>query len=210
MKKAEALKRNANKNADDVRGKTIFFFGIVGTLLFGWIIFPLFIYEPVDQPVQFSHRTHSGDNVALKCIDCHSYDKDGRFCGIPTISKCAGCHAHTIGDSEEEKRLVKDYIIENREIPWVVYSSQPDNVYFSHATHVKLGKLDCSTCHFSHEYTDRLRPAMVSQISGYSLDVSGSTLFDVPSTPSTGMRMSDCAGCHSKHGLKESCIDCHK
>ncbi len=210
MKATEVGKKSTTKNADDVRGKTIFFFGIVGMLLFGWIIFPLFIYEQVDQPIQFSHRTHSGDNVALKCADCHSFDKDGRFVGIPAVSKCAGCHSHTIGASGEEKRLVEDYVIKNREIPWVVYSSQPENVYFSHATHVKLGKVDCISCHFGHQYTDRLRPAMFSRISGYSLDVFGSTLFDVPSTPSTGMRMDDCAGCHSKHGFKETCIDCHK
>ncbi len=210
MNTTDAINRNASKGTDDVRGKTIFFFGIVGMLFLGWIIFPFFIYAPVAQPVQFSHSTHAGDNVGLKCVDCHSYDKDGRFLGIPGTSKCAGCHSHTIGVSDEEKKFVDEYILRHKEIRWVVYSSQPENVYFSHATHVKVGKLDCETCHFGHEFTDKLRPARFSRISGYSIDVSGSTLLDIPSTPSTGMRMDDCAGCHNKRGHKESCIDCHK
>jgi menaquinone reductase, multiheme cytochrome c subunit len=200
----------ANRAPDNFRGKTMFFFGIVGTLLFGWIVFPLFIYKSVDQPIQFSHRSHTGDNIGLGCVDCHSYEKDGRFFGIPSTEKCAGCHEQQLGVSPEEQRLVADYIRTGREIPWAVYSRQPQNVYFSHATHVKLGGLDCQACHYGHAFTDKLRPARINRISGYSLDIFGSTLFNVPSTPSRGMRMDDCSGCHRKNGVKESCLDCHK
>ena len=42
----------------------------------------------MDQPLQFSHVAHKGDDVGLKCEDCHVFDKDGRFFGIPSIEKC--------------------------------------------------------------------------------------------------------------------------
>jgi menaquinone reductase, multiheme cytochrome c subunit len=210
MNSANTSPNGAHKSRDKSRGKPAFFLGIAGMLLFGWVVFPFLFYKSVDQPIQFSHKTHTGDNVALTCGDCHTYDSEGRFCGIPSTKECAACHSRPIGISEEEEKLVKDYIGTGTEIPWVIYSRQPENVYFSHATHVKLAGLDCQSCHFGHAYTETLRPARLSRISGYSLDVFGKTLLNAPSTASPGMRMDDCAGCHHMRGIKESCIDCHK
>ncbi len=188
----------------------MFFAGLAGTLLLGWIVFPYLIFRSVDQPLQFSHKTHTGDNIGLKCVDCHTYDKDGRFIGIPATKVCRPCHSEPVGTSNEDTRLVTDYVNTGREIPWVVYSRQPENVYFSHATHVRLAGLKCQSCHFGHAYTSNLRPARFSRISGYSLDIFGRTLFNVPSTPSRGMSMDDCASCHRAKGVNESCIGCHK
>lgn len=188
----------------------MFYFGFAGMLVFGWIVFPFLIYRSVDQPIQFSHKTHTGDNVGLKCNDCHTYDDDGRFLGIPATEKCTRCHSRATGVSPEEKKLIADYITPGRNIPWVVYSRQPENVYFSHARHVKSAGLDCQACHFGHAYSSSLRPARFSRISGYSLDVFGKTLLNAPSTTSSGMRMDDCVACHREHGITVSCIDCHK
>ncbi len=210
MNSANTSPNGAYKSLDKSSGNPAFLLGIAGMLLFGWIIFPFLIYRSVDQPIQFSHKTHTGDNVGLTCGECHTYDSDGRFCGIPTKEKCAGCHSRPIGVSDEEKNLVKDYISTGKEIPWVIYSRQPENVCFSHAAHVKLAGIDCQSCHFGHAYTETLRPARFSRISGYSLDIFGKTLVNAPSTVSSGMRMDDCAECHEKRGVKESCIDCHK
>ncbi len=207
---AGAVNKMTNDKPDNVRGKTLFFFGFAGMVLFGWIAFPILLYKSVEQPVQFSHRTHIGDNVALKCDYCHQFDKDGRFLGIPQTEKCSGCHSRSVGTSAEEARFVREYIDTGRKIAWIVYSRQPRNVWFSHAAHVKLAGLDCGSCHSGQSYSDRLRPARFSRISGYSLDVFGQTVFNIPSTPSRGMRMDDCVSCHRERGLKESCIGCHK
>ncbi len=192
------------------RSGMTFFVGAGVILVFGWVFFPYFIYKSVDQPVQFSHFMHTSDNVGLKCESCHTFDKDGNFLGIPTIEKCASCHSRSMGVSNEEKKMVDNYIKPGREIPWIIYSKQPENVFFSHATHVKLAGMDCQTCHFGQAYTQNLRPAYISRISGYSIDIFGKDLLNFPSTPSRGMRMDDCSNCHQRRGVKESCIDCHK
>ncbi len=210
MKAAGAVNHSTGENKDDVRGKSIFFFGIVGALFFGWVVFPALLYEAFDQPIQFSHAIHTGDNVALACSDCHSFDKDGRFLGIPSSAECTRCHSRPMGISKEEEKLVRDYIIPRKVIPWVRYLRQPENVYFSHATHVEIAKIDCQSCHFGHGYTDKLSPGQFSRISHYSLDVFGRTLFNIPATRSLGMRMEDCAECHRKRGVEDSCMDCHK
>ena len=189
----------------------MFFVGGAVVIAFGWIIFPYILYKPINQPIQFSHMTHTGDNVGLKCEDCHSFEKDGRFYGIPSLAKCEECHSTTpMGISKDEERLVNNYIRPGREIPWVIYSKQPQNVFFSHATHVKLGGINCQTCHFGQAYSKRLRTAYFTRISGYGLDIFGKDLLNFPSTPSRGMRMDDCSNCHHECGVKESCIDCHK
>lgn len=196
--------------AAKIRGKIMFFAGTVTMLVFGWIAFPYIIYKPVNQPVQFSHLAHTGDNVGLTCEDCHTFDSNGQFCGIPSTAKCATCHSQSMGVSEAEEYMVENYIKPGREIPWAIYSRQPENVFFSHATHVKRAGIDCQYCHFGHAYTRDLKPAHFSRISGYSLDVFGKNLFNVPSTQSRGMRMDDCSDCHTKRGVNESCVSCHK
>ena len=188
MMPAEDVKRKTGDRTDDVRGKTMFFFGVVGMLLFGWIAFPFLLYKSFAQPVQFSHRIHTGDDLGLSCSDCHTYDEDGRFRRTPSIAKCAECHSNRISVSAEECNFVTNYIATGKEVHWLIYSRQPENVYFSHATHVRLAGIDCQACHFGQSYTDKLRPARFSRISGYSLDVFGRTLFGVPSTPSPGSR----------------------
>lgn len=192
------------------RGKILFMVGVACALSFGWVTFPYLIYREVKQPLQFSHRVHTGDNVALKCEDCHAYDADGRFAGIPATDKCLKCHSHPQGVSPEDRKLDDIYIWKGRAIPWVIYSRQPENVHFSHATHTKLAGIKCQTCHFGHSSTNELRPARFSRLSGYSLDVFGQNFLNAPYTPSRGMRMDDCSNCHKERGVKDSCIDCHK
>lgn len=187
-----------------------FLTGTIVMLIFGWVAFPYFVYKPNNQPLQFSHLAHTGDNVGLKCERCHNFERDGRFNGIPSTQICASCHFKPMGVSDEEKKLVEDFVKPGKEIPWIIYSKQPQNVFFSHATHVNLAGINCQTCHFGQAYTRNLRPAFVSRISGYSLDVFGKNLLDFPSTPSRGMRMDDCSDCHHKRGVNDSCIDCHK
>ena len=192
------------------RGKIFFLAGLVVVLSFGWIVFPFLIYKKVEQPIQFSHIAHTGDNVGMKCEDCHNYDSSGRFLGIPKIRKCAECHTKPMGVSAEDRKLAEDYVRPGREINWAVYSRQPENVYFPHAVHVKEAGLKCQTCHFGQSTSSNLRPAMISRLSGYSLDIFGQNLFNAPYTPSRGMRMDDCSDCHKKSGVAESCVDCHK
>ena len=185
--------------------------GLAPALAFGWAAFPELLYDSAEQPLQFSHKTHASEAVGLTCDDCHGFRPDGTFVGIPSVSKCAECHSEPLGETADEKRLVLEYVTPQREIPWRVYSRQPDNAHFPHAQHVKGAAIACAECHGSHGTTDRLRPLRTDRISGYSRDVAGSSPLGFARKPGDGMQMSDCEACHAqRHSQATACLDCHK
>lgn len=188
----------------------MFLAGLAAAVALGWFGLPAALYQRLDQPLQFSHALHAGDAVGMACDDCHGFDENGRFGGIPSIENCAGCHEEPLGDSEVEKRLVAEYIAPRREIPWLVYSRQPDNVHFPHAQHVVLAELPCERCHGPHGQTDGLRPYQRNRISSYSRDIWGPSISGLGARPWESMKMSDCSDCHRARGVVESCLDCHK
>lgn len=181
------------------KGKWLFFWvGVIASLIVGWVAFPALIQSKQKQPAYFSHLKH-GDDVSLKCEDCHTFRTDGSFAGIPSLAKCLECHASAQGSSKEEADLVKlaDKLKkENKNIPWLIYSKQPDHVFFSHAAHVKMSKLECRSCHSSvGGKTDRNPPYHYKWISGYAPEV---------------MSMETCETCHEKKGKSNACFTCHK
>lgn len=191
-------------------GATPFVLGLMATLAFGWWVFPKLLYTSEPQPVQFSHALHTSDRVGLTCQDCHGIDEKGVFAGIPQIAQCASCHSEVAGTTPEEKHFVDDFVKPNHEVPWREYARQPDNAYFSHVYHVKSAGIECARCHGGHGSTSALRPLQVNVISGYSRDISGSSISGFPWNPSDGMKMSDCVACHKEHARRSACIDCHK
>jgi menaquinone reductase, multiheme cytochrome c subunit len=191
------------------RGILIFGLGMAAALALGWIAFPRVLYRPIEQPIQFSHKVHTGEAVGMACEDCHALSEDGRFAGIPTTESCAGCHSEPVGESENEKRLVDDFISKNREIPWLVYSRQPENVYFSHAPHLKLAEMTCESCHGKHGETDTLRPFELNRLSTYSRDLCGRWT-TIRQVQWRGMKMDDCSNCHIEKGVEQGCLTCHK
>ena len=179
------------------RGSLFFAAGVLAALGAGWAGFPRMIYRSRPQPVAFSHKAHE-EKAGMKCEDCHELRGDGTFAGIPGLDKCAGCHAAAMGTTEAEKQFIDGYVMPQREVAWAVYARQPENVYFSHAAHVKLAHLNCATCHGAQGRSETLRPYQEDRISGYSRDVW------------RGMKMDDCVACHRTHGIENSCLDCHK
>jgi len=180
-------------------------------LAVGWAGFPRLLYRSSAQPFSFSHKVHQGEKVGMKCEDCHALRADGSFGGVPTLDKCSGCHAAPMTTTAAEKILVERYVTPNREVPWLVYSRQPDNVYFPHAPHLKSGKFTCEQCHRDHGKTDKLRPYEVSRINGYGKDVWGSSISRISfSGKVDGMRMDNCVACHKANHVADSCLACHK
>ncbi len=173
----------------------------------GWIGFPKAIYKSRPQPVDFSHKVHA-EKAGSQCEDCHALRDDGTFAGIPTLDKCAACHAAPMGSTVAEKNFIDRYVTPNREPQWLSYSRQPENVYFSHATHLKAGGLKCEQCHGDQKSNDKPRLQQIDIISGYSRDVLpvGAALETKPRS----MKMDDCVECHNRRGLEHSCLDCHK
>jgi hypothetical protein len=193
-----------------IAGKIFFIAGALASLAFGWFAFPHVLYQKAEQPLQFSHKVHA-TTAGMKCEDCHSVLEDGRFTSIPALAKCAECHTAPIGSTKEEKMLVERFVIPGVEIPWHVYARQPDNVYFPHANHLKLAKLNCERCHGAHGATDKLRPYEYNPVTRYSRDIGEPRLLRAGAylTP-IAMKMDDCVRCHGDRKVETTCLDCHK
>jgi len=191
--------------------KTFFFgFGLAVALFAGWIVFPRVLYVQKHQPLDFLHKTHAEKSGIADCAECHTIREDGTFAGLPPMEKCAGCHSDRISDSQAEATLVDSYIKTGHETPWLVYSQQPANVWFSHAIHVKRAGLACTECHSSYGESDQVRVYQVNRISGYSRDIWGHSISRLRRAPHEGMKMSDCEDCHRRRNVEVGCLGCHE
>lgn len=184
--------------------------GILFGSLIGWYAYPALLYRSAEQPMQFSHLTHTGEKAGMACTDCHNNAETGRFQGIPATAKCAECHAAPLGETENEKQLVEQYINQNKEIPWLVYARQPDNAFFPHAAHVTLGEMKCEDCHGPHGTADILRSHESNRVSGYSRDIWGPNISGFASNSWEGMKMDKCVNCHGDNNRRDGCVACHK
>jgi hypothetical protein len=101
-------------------------------------------YIPVEQPVQFSHKHHSGDD-GIDCRYCHTSVEKGRSAGMPPTHTCMSCHSTLWSDSPELQTVRASYY-SGQPIRWNRVHDMPDFVYFNHSIHVKKG-VGCETCH---------------------------------------------------------------
>jgi hypothetical protein len=192
------------------RNMLVFGFGVLVALLIGWVVFPRILYVQRHQPLDFLHKTHAEKSGLADCSECHTLRENGTFAGIPAMEKCAGCHSDKIGQSSAEAILVDNYIKTEHETPWLIYSRQPANVWFSHAIHVKRAQLACTECHSTYGESDQVRLYQVNRISGYSRDIWGHSISRLRRSPHEGMKMSDCEDCHKRHNVEVGCLGCHQ
>ena len=198
-----------NKAAGSSSAGVLFFIiGLAVSLLIGWVVFPKLLYSQKQQPIDFSHSIHV--DAVGDCGSCHYFRDDGSFSGIPALSNCMECHEEAQGENPEEVKLIEDYIEPNREIPWLVYARQPDCVFFSHAAHVKMGELECETCHGMKGESDRTTVYEENRITGYSRAIWGKNIAGLKTNTWDRMKMDDCAECHEEHGVNQACFVCHK
>jgi hypothetical protein len=130
-------------------------------------------YQPV-QPIYYSHRVHAGINQ-INCLYCHGSAWESRTAGIPAVNICMNCHKAITSYSDKSPKLYDEdgnEINANNEIAklykyagfdpakpsswdpskakpveWIKIHNLPDLVFFSHAQHVRAGKVQCQTCH---------------------------------------------------------------
>lgn len=197
-------------------GWIFFFAGLIGALIVGWIIFPLLLYSEQSQPLNFSHAKHGPESsVGLDCEECHFFYEDGTFSGIPGLKKCIECHEDPESlytDSPEEVKLFTNFIEPLEEIPWLVYSRQPDCVYFPHIAHVKMAETECRVCHGDFATNDTLPVFKVNRLTKYSIDIWGRNIAGYRKNTWDRMKMNDCAACHKQQGKEHNnaCLVCHK
>ncbi len=138
------------------------------------------------QPIEFSHTVHATDNE-IPCQHCHIYAATTPVAGVPSVSKCMGCHKSvpSVRESPEILKLV-DYWEKREPIPWIKVHDVPDFVHFTHKRHIKAG-LACQECHGPVETMDRV-------------------------TRVAPMRMPWCVECHTEREVENGrdCWTCHK
>jgi hypothetical protein len=115
-------------------------------------------YSPM-QPVKFSHAVHAGQNKT-DCIYCHNSAKASKSAGFPPENVCMNCHFvvrnGTRSGVTEIAKVINSY--ENlKPIEWIKVHNLPDHVFFSHAQHVSVGKVDCQECHGKVEEMDVIK-----------------------------------------------------
>ena len=194
-----------------------FIFGLVVSLVIGWVVFPKLLYSSKKQPFNFNHALHTGE-VDEGCESCHYFREDGSYAGVPTLAQCIDCHEELLGESEDERIFVEDYVAKGREVPWLTYARQPDCVFFSHAAHVIMGNMECVTCHGHIGESETLGAYRQNRISGYSIKIWGENIAGIKRDSWDRMKMDDCSECHQRENvnqrsvqtLKGGCFVCHK
>ncbi|HLG17422.1 MAG TPA: cytochrome c3 family protein [Blastocatellia bacterium] len=101
-------------------------------------------FVPREQPVQFSHKHHSGDE-GIDCRYCHTSVESEAFAGIPPTKTCMNCHSQ-IWSQSPYLEPVRESFKNDQPITWTRVHDLPDYVYFNHSIHVNKG-VGCSTCH---------------------------------------------------------------
>jgi len=186
-----------------------FLLGLIASLIVGWIIFPQVLYSQKKQPVDFNHLLHN-DEVADGCESCHFFRDDGTFSGVPKLSQCIDCHEEVNGEDPEEAKFVNEYVAKEREVPWLIYSRQPANVFFSHAAHVKMAEMECVTCHGDIGESENLKVYEENRISGYSRDIWGKNIAGFKRNTWDRMKMDDCSECHQKESVNQNSVQTQK
>jgi len=105
-------------------------------------------YAP-DQPIKFSHKVHAGAN-RIDCKYCHHTAEFGKSAGIPSMQLCMNCHVLVREGSHSGKFEISKVIEANetqKPVQWIRIHNLPDHVFFSHAQHVGIAKVDCKQCH---------------------------------------------------------------
>ena len=98
----------------------------------------------VEQPVQFSHKHHSGDD-GIDCRYCHTSVEYSSSAGMPPTKTCMNCHTQIWADSPYLEPVRESWKT-GQPIKWNMVHDLPDYVYFNHSAHVNKG-VGCSTCH---------------------------------------------------------------
>src|SRR5215207_926395 len=90
--------------------------------------------EYVEQPIQFSHLHHVGDD-GIDCRYCHTSVETSAFAGIPPTKTCMNCHSQ-IWSTAPILEPVRASFREDTPLRWTRVHDLPDFVYFNHSIHV--------------------------------------------------------------------------
>ena len=165
---------------------------LIGALsLFTLVAFGLYQTQLTSaQPIEFTHKLHVG--LGVQCLYCHPGALRGPSPGLPTQTKCWGCHQQIAKTQTSEKLAVLvDYVRNNRPIEWVPVAQVPDFVHFIHRPHIAAG-LNCETCHGNISQVEIATNPQVMNM-GWCLNCHKTR---AANDPEKLTKLTDCGTCH--------------
>ena len=152
------------------------------------------------QPIAFSHKLHAGQ-YRIDCQYCHSDARRSEYAGLPSVTRCMGCHKITAADTPEIKKLA-EYLAKQEPIPWVRIYKVPEYVYFPHKPHVRAG-VACQSCHGPVQTMDVVGAKTGQNLANDLLNLVGLAWTSTPLT------MGWCVECHTARKATLECTTCH-
>ena len=158
------------------------------------------------QPINFPHNVHV-ETYKMDCQYCHSDARRSEYAGLPSVSRCLGCHKITAADRPEIKKL-GEYLAKGEPIPWVRVNKLPEFTYFPHKAHLRA-KVKCQTCHGAVEKMTTFGAAPGPTLMNDLLNLAGLKPAPPPLT------MGWCIDCHRRQNAAEGtkapfdCVACH-
>jgi hypothetical protein len=142
----QIFKRSANSLARaSLLGTVLVLGGLIALLIaIGHSSYVTRAQEYIEQPIQFSHLHHVGDD-GIDCRYCHTSVETAAFAGIPPTKTCMNCHSQ-IWSTAPILEPVRASFREDTPLRWIRVHDLPDFVYFNHSIHIKKG-MGCETCH---------------------------------------------------------------
>jgi hypothetical protein len=101
-------------------------------------------YLEKQQPVQFSHKHHTGDD-GIDCRYCHTTVETSASASLPPTQTCMNCHNQLFAD-QPYLEPVRASFRENIPIQWERVHDLPEYAYFNHSIHIAKG-IGCASCH---------------------------------------------------------------
>ena len=146
--------------------------------------------QPPEQPIQFTHRLHV--SLGVQCLYCHPGALRGPSPGLPTITKCWGCHQQVAKTQTSEKlKPMREAMAANKGFVWVPVAQVPDFVHYNHRPHIAAG-LNCEECHGDFTQVDIYENPQVLNM-GWCLDCHKEK---AAGDPEKLVKLTDCGTCH--------------
>ena len=164
------------------------------------------VATPASQPINFPHNVHV-QTYKMECGYCHADARRSEYAGLPSVSRCMGCHRITAADKPEIKKLA-EYAAKQEPIPWTRVFKVPEFTYFPHKAHVR-SQIACQRCHGPVETMTTVAAETGPRLSNDLLNLIGLR----PASPP--LTMGWCVECHREQNATRGtkapldCVACH-
>jgi hypothetical protein len=170
--------------------------GGIATLIFALIVLSAAVWgvsltqTAPEQPIPFPHKRHLAFGV--QCLYCHPGASRGPAAGLPTQTKCWGCHQQLeITKTSEKLKPLVQAVETNQPLQWVPVAIVPDFVQFNHRPHIAAG-VNCEECHGDMTKVDVYENPQTLNM-GFCLKCHKEHSQD---NPELRIKLTDCGTCH--------------